>query len=165
MAAIFSSFPETPHSESDPKAADVIEPMTGRLLPQSSIDRMGPCGYDWMMLRFVTLALLLSALLVPRAAWAEHLGQHGQSLASSEDHVHHNDHVHTDASPDNENDHGSGFAHNHLPADVLSVGAEPGSAPVLKERLMLAERRSATPLADRAPESPPNNLLRPPRTL
>lgn len=132
------------------------------------------------MTRFLALALLLCALVVPRAAWAEHVGQHGLSLASSEDHVHHDDHVHKvaasevghehdarsdDDSPNDGSDHGPALAHNHLAADVLSVLAEPEYAPLLNDHFMLAERRSAAPLASGAPGSPPNNLLRPPRTV
>jgi hypothetical protein len=108
------------------------------------------------------------------------MGQHGQSLESSEDHVHHDDHVHTvaanevghehdaspdDASPCDDSDHGPALAHNHLAADVLSVLAGPEYAPMLNDRFLLAERRRAAPLAFGAPESPPNNLLRPPRTV
>jgi hypothetical protein len=125
--------------------------------------------------RFLILALFLCALVVPRAAWAEHVGQHGQSLASSEEHIHHDDHVHTvaaseaghehDSSLDDHSEHGSNPAHNHLPADVLSIGAEPESAPLLNNRIMLAERQSAAPRAQGAPKSPPSSLLRPPRTV
>lgn len=132
------------------------------------------------MTRLLTLALLLCALVVPRAAWAEHVGQHGQSLASSEFHVHHDDHIHKvaasevgheydaspdDASPGDDGDRWPALAHNHLAADVLSVMAEPEYAPLLKDRFMLAERRRTAPLAYGAPESPPNNLMRPPRTV
>jgi len=125
-------------------------------------------------MRFVVFALLVCAFVVPRAAWAEHMGQYGQTLASSEDHVHHGDHVHSGAAsddalgngsaPDKHGKHAHGYAHNHLAADVLSVGAEPGSAAVLNERLLLAEPQAATLRIIGAPKSPPTNLLRPPRT-
>jgi len=126
-------------------------------------------------MRFLALALLLCALVVPRAAWAEHVGQHGQSFASSEDHVHHDGHVHKVAANQAEHEHASaadheskgsnGLAHNHLAADLLSVGAEPDAMDQLIETLPPSQALGAALPIITAPASPPNSLLRPPRTV
>lgn len=142
---------------------------------QSPIDRLRPHGYAKPVIRFLSLAMLLCALVVPRAAWAEHVGQHDGIFSSSEDHVHHDDHVHKvaasdadrdrDAAVDDESDSETGLVHNHLPADLLSVWGEPETAPLVADRLLQPEPQVAALSTEGARSDPPNNLLRPPRTV
>jgi hypothetical protein len=144
-------------------------------MSQSPIDRTGPCGYARPVIRFLSLAMLLCALIVPRAVWAEHVGQHDGVFSSSQDHVHHDDHVHKvaatdadhdhDAAADDDSDGETGLVHNHLPADLLSVWGEPETAPLVTDRLLLPEPQGAVRSTEGARSDPPNNLLRPPRTV
>lgn len=141
---------------------------------QSPIDRIQPCGYATPVIRFLSLAMLLCALVGPRAAWAEHVGQHDGVVSSSEDHVHHDDHVHKVAAIDDhhgnadavdeDSDSETGLVHNHLPADLLSVWGKPETAPLVADRLLLPESQGTALSTEGARSDPSNNLLRPPRT-
>lgn len=122
------------------------------------------------MNRLMFLALLC-ALLIPRVAWAAHISADDQSRPASVSHVHHDGHshvvVHSEDDGSREGDspdsHG-GLAHNHLPADVLSVmgQGDPGLQDV--EISFARSTHSLDRRSDRPPTEAPDSLLRPPRT-
>lgn len=124
------------------------------------------------MTRVLTFLLLVSALIIPRAAWAAHEAGHDQPMGSAVEHVHHGDHTHDLAMDDHPGDHASpdgpegesGLVHDHLPVDVLSAFADLDSdrnamlAPVFASRHALDRRPDDDPATSSA------SLLRPPRT-
>ncbi|WP_168157346.1 hypothetical protein [Erythrobacter sp. QSSC1-22B] len=115
---------------------------------------------------------LVFSLVIPRVAWGAHISGHEETIATAESHVHHGDHSHEviddkiaeHAHDSSTSDETEGFAHNHLPLDVLSVMADvdgPGfsiSAPFPASSHSL-DRRGEDP-----PTKAPGSLLRPPRT-
>lgn len=122
------------------------------------------------MNRFFFLTILC-ALVIPRVVWVVHTS--GESNpASVAMHVHHGDHSHQveeaheghHAQEPSGLDHHDGIAHNHLPAEVLSVMSLAGdagadaSAPSF-DFVHLLDRRSRG-----APTQSQNSLLRPPRS-
>jgi len=123
------------------------------------------------VLRLLFIALIFS-LVVPRVAWGAHISEHEEAIGSVATHVHHDDHSHT-ASPDEASEHAhdssasdepEGFAHNHLPVDVLSVMAEVDSSSFGISAPFSDSSHSLDRRSDEAPTKAPDSLLRPPRT-
>lgn len=128
------------------------------------------------MFRIFTLILLISALVVPRAAWGAHLSGHDDLSTAGAVHSHHGDDSHEhehetgknlvgDSSPgagsDGEQDN---LTHDHSPSFAVSgaiVLPDDAVLPALNVVAASTEsmERSGTSL------SHPDSLLRPPRVI
>lgn len=127
-----------------------------------------PAGYRDIVFRILTLVLLVSALIVPRAAWSAHLSGHEDLSSVGAVHSHHDDHAHEhSASGDDtvEHDNAPGdLTHDHKPA--FAVGGDiplPEISPVNAA----TGARSAEGLTELHLKvlSRPDSLLRPPRAI
>ncbi len=119
------------------------------------------------------LIMLVSALVVPRAAWGAHLSGHDDLSTAGAMHSHHEDGTHEyDSSPssagdssmvaDDEQD--NGLTHDHSPSFAVSGAVVLPDSAVLPDLHVLAAstesmERSGTSL------SHPDSLLRPPRAI
>lgn len=126
--------------------------------------------YAPRVMRMMFLALLC-ALIIPRVAWGAHMSGHDQSLPASVSHVHHDDHTHIAADSDEKGSqedgkmerHG-GLAHNHLPADVLSMMGDGNADTYNTGWFYGGSSYSLDRRSERPPAQAPKSLLRPPRT-
>jgi hypothetical protein len=127
-----------------------------------------PAGYRGIVFRFLTLVLLVSALVVPRAAWGAHLSGHEDLSSVGAVHSHHEDHAHEHSASGEdaaEQDDAPGdLTHDHKPA--FAVGGDiplPEISPVSA----VIGARSAEGLTELYLRvlSRPDSLLRPPRAI
>jgi hypothetical protein len=116
--------------------------------------------------------VLLCSLVVPRAAWGEHLAGHDQLSVSGAVHTHHGNHAHEhdvqdsaehDGTLDGENGNDGLTTHDHSTAFAV------GSAVVLPDSVtLLPWPLTAEAEVAREPDGKrlrhPDSLLRPPRT-
>jgi hypothetical protein len=120
--------------------------------------------------RFLILILLVSALIVPRAAWGAHLSGHDDLSAAGAVHSHHGDDSHdhdsnqlsADASSVTGDGEQDGLTHDHSPSFAVSGAIMlPCDAVLHALSVVVAStenmERSGTSL------SHPDSLLRPPR--
>ncbi len=124
------------------------------------------------MFRFLTLIVLVSALIVPRAAWGAHLSGHDDLSTAGAVHSHHDDDSHdhdsnqlsadvSSVTGDGEQD---GLTHDHSPSFAVSgaiVLPDDAVLPALSVVAASTERteRSGSSLSHLA------SLLRPPRAF
>ena len=127
-----------------------------------------PAGYRSTVFRILALVLLVSALVVPRAAWGAHLSGHEDLSSLGAVHSHHDDHAHehsaTDEDPTEQDDAPGDLTHDHKPA--FAVGGDiplPEISPVGA----VFGARSAEGLTELhlTVLSRPDSLLRPPRAI
>ena len=127
-----------------------------------------PAGYRSTVFRILALILLVSALVVPRAAWGAHLSGHEDLSSVGAVHSHHDDHAHEHSASGEEaaaqNDAPGDLTHDHKPA--FAVGGDiplPESFPVKA----VIGARSAEGLTELhlTVFSRPDSLLRPPRAI
>ena len=120
------------------------------------------------MFRIFALVLLVSALVVPRAAWGAHLSGHEALSSVGAVHSHHDDHAHEHSASGEEaaaqNDAPGDLTHDHKPA--FAVGGDiplPEISPVD----VVIGARSAEGLTELHLRllSRPDSLLRPPRAI
>ena len=138
--------------------------------PREAIDiaLRAPAGYRGTVFRILTLVLLVSALVVPRAAWGAHLSGHDVLSSIGAVHSHHADHAHehsaTDEDAAEQDDAPGDLTHDHKPAfavagDIPLPEISPVSATIAS--------RSAEGLTELHLRvlSRPDSLLRPPRAI
>ena len=120
------------------------------------------------MVRILTLILLVSALVVPRAAWGAHLSGHENLSSVGAVHSHHDDHAHehsaTDEGAAELDDAPSDLTHDHKPA--FAVGGDiplPEISPV--NAVIGAPSTEGLAELHLRVLSRPDSLLRPPRAI
>lgn len=118
--------------------------------------------------RILALVLLVSALVVPRAAWGAHLSGHDDLSSAGAVHSHHGDHSHEDEAIDSDaGEHDDGpvdLTHDHRSA--LAIAGDiplPEAAPV-GAATATQSTEGITELHLRV-LSRPDSLLRPPRAI
>lgn len=128
----------------------------------------GPAGYRGKVFRIFALVLLVSALIVPRAAWGAHLSGHEDLSSIGAVHSHHDDHAHEHSAADEdaaEQDDAPGdLTHDHKPA--FAVGGDiplPEVSPI-NAVIGVRSAEGLTELHLRV-LSRPDSLLRPPRAI
>lgn len=127
-----------------------------------------PVRYRGLVFRILALVLLVSALVVPRAAWGAHLSGHEDLGSAGAVHSHHDDHAHEhsagDAEPDEQNDAPDDLTHDHKPA--FAIGGDiplPEISPV--DTVIAARSVEGLNELHLAVLSRPDSLLRPPRVI
>lgn len=120
------------------------------------------------MFRILTLVLLVSALIVPRAAWGAHLSGHEDLSSVSAVHSHHDDHAHehsaTGGDAAAQDDAPGDLTHDHKPA--FAVGGDiplPEISPV--KAVIVARSAEGLTELHLTVLSRPDSLLRPPRVI
>ena len=127
-----------------------------------------PAGYRSTMFRILALVLLVSALVVPRAAWDAHLSGHKDLSSAGAVHSHHDDraHEHSAVGEDStEQDDAPGdLTHDHKPA--FAVGGDIPLPEISPVSAVIGARSTEglTELHVRV-LSRPDSLLRPPRAI
>jgi hypothetical protein len=131
-------------------------------------------SYRRKVFRFLTLILLVSALIVPRAAWGAHLSGHDDLSTAGAVHAHHDDDSHEhetgkflvgDPSIDTDSEgEQDGLTHDHSPSFAVSAAIVLPDDAILPALNVVAAstesmERSGTSL------SHPDSLLRPPRAI
>lgn len=138
--------------------------------PRKIIDSAlrGPAGYSGTVFRIFALVLLVSALVVPRAAWGAHLSGHEDLSSAGAVHSHQDDHAHEHSASGKDaaeqDDAPSDLTHDYKPA--FAVGGDiplPEISPVSA----VIGARSAEGLTELHLRvlSRPDSLLRPPRAI
>lgn len=127
-----------------------------------------PAGYRSSVFRLLTLVLLVSALVVPRAAWGAHLSGHENLSSVGAVHSHHDDHDHEHSATgeaDAEQDDAAGdLTHDHKPA--FAVGGDIPLPEISPVRAVIGERSAIGPTELRLRVlSRLDSLLRPPRAI
>lgn len=127
-----------------------------------------PAGYRSTMIRILALVLLVSALVVPRAAWGAHLSGHEDLSSAGAVHSHDDDraHEHSAVGEDStEQDDAPGdLTHDHKPA--FAVGGDIPLPEISPVSAVIGARsiEGLTELYVRV-LSRPDSLLRPPRAI
>lgn len=129
---------------------------------------LAPAGYRDIVFRILTLVLLVSALVVPRAAWGTHLSGHHDLSSVGAVHSHHDDHAHEhSASGEDAAEQGDApgdLTHDHKPA--FAVGGDiplPEISPV--DAVIGARSAEGLKELHLRVLSSPDSLLRPPRAI
>lgn len=124
--------------------------------------------YRGDVFRIFALVLLVSALVVPRAAWGAHLSGHEDLSSAGAVHSHHDNHAHEhsagDAERDEQNDAPGDLMHDHKPA--FAIGGDiplPEISPV--DTVLAARSVEGLNELHLAVLSRPDSLLRPPRVI
>ena len=116
------------------------------------------------MFRILALVLLVSALVVPRAAWGAHMSGHEDLSSAGAVHSHHHEHSAGDAEPDEQDDAPGDLTHDHKPA--FAIGGDiplPEISPV--DTVIAARSVEGLNELHLAVLSRPDSLLRPPRVI
>ncbi len=138
--------------------------------PREIIDiaLQGPAGYPGTVFRILAFVLLVTALVVPRAAWGAHLSGHDDLSSVGAVHSHHGDRAHehsaTGVDADDQNDESEGLTHDHKPA--FSVAGDIPLPEVSPVNAVVGARSTegVTELYLKV-LSRPDSLLRPPRAI
>lgn len=138
--------------------------------PREIIDiaLQGPAGYPGAVFRILAFVLLVSALIVPRAAWGAHLSGHDDLSSVGAVHSHHGDHAHehsaTGEDADDQDDESEGLTHDHKPAFAVAGDIPlPEVSPVNAVIGARSTEGGAEPF--HRVLARPDSLLRPPRVI
>ena len=127
-----------------------------------------PAGYRGIVFRILTLVLLVSALIVPRAAWGAHLSGHEDLSSIGAVHSHHHDHAHEQSASGEgavEQDDAPGdLTHDHKPAFAVGGDIPLPEMSAVDAVIGAASAKGLTQLHLRV-LSRPDSLLRPPRAI
>lgn len=127
-----------------------------------------PTGYRSTVFRILAFFMLVSALVVPRAAWGAHLSGHADLSSVNAVHSHHGDNAHeheaTGEDAGEQEDEPGDLTHDHAPAFAVSGDIPlPEAAPInAMTGACFAEALSELHLRM---VSRPDSLLRPPRAI
>lgn len=135
---------------------------------RSDIALRPPPGYRIIVFRILALLMLVSALVVPRAAWGAHLSGHDDLSSINAVHSHHGDHAHehtaTGEDADEQGDEPGDLTHDHAPAFAVAGDIPLPDATLFGARIGACSLEGVTELNLRA-VSRPDSLLRPPRAI